>query len=101
MNPRFQGENFEKNLQLVERIQEVAAAKGVSAAQLALAWVLARGDDIVPIPGTTKPANLEANAAAAEVTFSEAELARIDEVAPKGAAAGLRYPEETLRFCDG
>ena len=101
MNPRFQGENFEKNLQLVERIEEIAAAKGVSAAQLALAWVLARGDDIVPIPGTTKPANLEANVAAAEVTFSEAELARIDEVAPKGAAAGLRYPEETLRFCDG
>jgi aryl-alcohol dehydrogenase-like predicted oxidoreductase len=100
-NPRFEGENFEKNLQLVERIQELASTKGVTAAQLALAWVLAQGDHIVPIPGTTKPANLEANVAAAEISFSEDELAQIDEAAPKGAAAGLRYPEATLRLCNG
>ncbi|MGD8698549.1 MAG: aldo/keto reductase [Gemmatimonadales bacterium] len=99
-NPRFQGENFEKNLDLVERIQAMASAKGVSAAQLALAWVLAQGDDIVPIPGTTRPANLEANVAAAEISLSGDELVQIDQVAPKGAAAGLRYPEQTLRFCD-
>jgi len=100
MNPRFEGDNFEKNLQLADRIRDVAAAKGVSAAQLALAWVLARGDDIVPIPGTTRPENLEANVAAADIVLSDDELAQIDEAAPKGTAAGLRYPEATLRFCD-
>lgn len=99
-NPRFQGDNFDKNLDLVERIQAMASTKGVSAAQLALAWVLAQGDDIVPIPGTTRPANLEANVAAVDINLSEDELVKIDEVAPKGAAAGLRYPEPTLRFCD-
>ncbi len=99
MNPRFQGENFDKNLELVRRIQELATAKGVTAAQLALAWVLHQGDDIVPIPGTTRPANLDADVAAVEIAFSRDELARIDEIAPKGVASGLRYPEETLRFC--
>ena len=97
-NPRFQGGNFEKNLDLVDRLQEIADGKGVSAAQLCLAWVLARGEHIVPIPGTTNPANLEENAAATEVTLSAGELTQLDEAAPKGAAAGLRYPEATLRF---
>ncbi len=97
-NPRFQGENFQKNLELVERIKEIAAAKDVTPGQLALAWVLVQGDDIVPIPGTTKRANLEQNVAAAEITFTADELARIDEMAPKGAAAGTRYPEASMRL---
>ncbi len=100
LNPRFEGDNFEKNLQLADRIREIAAAKGVSAAQLALAWVLARGEDVVPIPGTTRPENLEANVAATDIGLSDDELAQIDEAAPKGTAAGLRYPEAALRFCD-
>jgi aryl-alcohol dehydrogenase-like predicted oxidoreductase len=99
-SPRFQGENFLRNLELVDRVKEIASAKGVTPAQLALAWVVAQGEDIVPIPGTTRRKNLEMNAAAAEITFSDDELARIDDAAPKGAAAGLRYPEEAMRFCD-
>ncbi len=101
MNPRFQGENFRKNLDLVDRVKEIAAEKGVTAAQLALAWVGAQGEDIVSIPGTTQRANLEQNAAAAEVCFTDEELARIDEVAPKGVAAGLRYPEQAMRWVNG
>jgi aryl-alcohol dehydrogenase-like predicted oxidoreductase len=92
-HPRFQGENFEKNLELVERVKEIAAEKGVTAGQLALAWVLAQGDDIVPIPGTTKVKNLEENVAAADIELTADELARLDEVAPKGAAAGERYAD--------
>jgi aryl-alcohol dehydrogenase-like predicted oxidoreductase len=99
-NPRFQGENFKKNLELVNRVEGIAAAKGVTPTQLVLAWLMAQGDDIVPIPGTTKRVNLEANAAASEFNFSQEDLQWIDEVAPKGAAAGLRYPEETMRFVD-
>jgi aryl-alcohol dehydrogenase-like predicted oxidoreductase len=91
-SPRFQGENFQKNLALVEKIREIAAAKGCSASQLALAWVLAQGKDIVPIPGTKRRKYLEENAAASEVTLTAEDLRRIDEAAPKGAAAGLRYP---------
>src|SRR3954467_9582922 len=87
-NPRFQGENFQRNLDLVERVREIAAEKGVSAAQLALAWVLAQGNDIAPIPGTKRVRCLEENMAAAEVELSEDDLARIGEVAPVGAAAG-------------
>jgi aryl-alcohol dehydrogenase-like predicted oxidoreductase len=98
--PRFQGENFKKNLELVDRLRQIAAEKGVTPAQLALAWVMAQGDDIVPIPGTTKRKNLEMNAAAAEITFSGEELARIDEATPKGAASGTRYPEASMRFVD-
>ena len=90
-HPRFQGENFQKNLELVERVKEIAAEKGVTAGQLALAWVMSQGDDIVPIPGTTKVKNLEENVAAAEIELSADELARIDEAAPKGVAAGDRY----------
>src|SRR3954465_1899604 len=92
-NPRFQGENFQRNLDLVERVREIAAEKGVSAGQLALAWVLAQGDDIAPIPGTKRVRYLEENMVAAGVELSEDDLARIGEVAPVGAAAGERYPD--------
>ncbi|HVW28110.1 MAG TPA: aldo/keto reductase [Polyangiaceae bacterium] len=91
LNPRFQGENFGKNLGLVEQIKKIATKKGIAPAVLALAWVLARGDDIVPIPGTKRQKYLEENARAADVTLTRDELAAIDAVAPKGAAAGLRY----------
>jgi aryl-alcohol dehydrogenase-like predicted oxidoreductase len=91
-NPRFQGENFQKNLELVERVKEIADEKGATPGQLALAWVLAQGDDIVPIPGTTKVKNLEENAAAAEIELTDDDLARLDEAAPKGVTAGDRYP---------
>ncbi len=94
-NPRFQGENFEKNLQLVERVKELATTKGVTAAQLALAWVLAQGDDVVPIPGTKRRTNLEENVAADDISLTPEELRRIDEVLPVGAAAGERYGDMT------
>jgi aryl-alcohol dehydrogenase-like predicted oxidoreductase len=90
-NPRFVGDNFQRNLDLVGRVQEVANEKGCSASQLALAWVLAQGDDIVPIPGTTRSEHLDANIAALDVKLSADDLRRIDEVAPRGAAAGGRY----------
>jgi aryl-alcohol dehydrogenase-like predicted oxidoreductase len=92
-HPRFQGENFQKNLELVERVKEIADEKGVTASQLALAWVLAQGEDIVPIPGTTKVKNLEENVAAADVELTDDDLQRLDEVAPKGVAAGERYAD--------
>ncbi len=101
MMPRFQGDNFAKNLELVDRVKEIAEQKSVSAAQLALAWVSAQGEDVVSIPGTTKIENLEQNVAAAEITLSGEELARIDEVAPKGAAVGLRYPEQSMKMVNG
>jgi aryl-alcohol dehydrogenase-like predicted oxidoreductase len=91
--PRFQGENFQKNLDLVRRIEEIAAEKNCTPAQLALAWVLAQGDDIVPIPGTKRRKYLEEDVAALKVKLTAADLKRIDEVAPKGVAAGMRYPE--------
>lgn len=91
--PRFQGENFQKNLELVERIKEIAAEKGCTPAQLALAWVLAQGEDIAPIPGTKRRKYLEENVRALEVELTPEDLKRIDEVAPKGVAAGTRYPE--------
>lgn len=92
-SPRFQGENFQKNLDLVTRIEEIAAAKKCTPAQLALAWVLAQGDHIVPIPGTKRRKYLEENAGALDVELTEEDLRKIDEVAPKGAAAGQRYPD--------
>jgi aryl-alcohol dehydrogenase-like predicted oxidoreductase len=92
-SPRFQGQNFYKNIQLVERVKEIAAEKGVTPSQLAIAWLLAQEDDIVPIPGTKRRAYLEENVAATEITLTEAELKRIDEVAPKNIAAGDRYPD--------
>jgi aryl-alcohol dehydrogenase-like predicted oxidoreductase len=93
VNPRFEGENFERNLELVSRVEEIATEKGVTAGQLALAWVLAQGDDVAPIPGTKHRHYLEENVAATEIELSEEELRRIDEVAPKGVAAGDRYAD--------
>ncbi len=94
-NPRFQGENFQKNLELVERVRNVAESKRVRAAQLALAWVLAQGDDVVPIPGTKRRRYLEENVAADDIALTAEELERIDEVLPVGAAAGDRYGDMT------
>jgi aryl-alcohol dehydrogenase-like predicted oxidoreductase len=91
-NPRFQGENFAKNLELVDAVNEIAKEKGCTAGQLALAWVTAQGDDVVPIPGTKRVSYLEENVAAAEIEISDADLARLDEIAPLGVAAGARYP---------
>jgi aryl-alcohol dehydrogenase-like predicted oxidoreductase len=99
-SPRFQGDNFKKNLDLVDRIAEIATEKGITPGQLALAWVLAQGDDIVPIPGTKRRKYLEENVSAAEATLSEEDLKRIDEVAPQGAAAGTRYPEAMMKLVD-
>jgi aryl-alcohol dehydrogenase-like predicted oxidoreductase len=93
-SPRFQGENFQRNLDLVTKIEELAARKGVTPSQLALAWVLAQGDDIVPIPGTKRRAYLEENVGAVDVTLTEDELREIDEVVPQ--AAGMRYPEAAM-----
>jgi aryl-alcohol dehydrogenase-like predicted oxidoreductase len=95
--PRFQGENFQRNLDLVRRIEEIASEKGCTPAQLALAWVLAQGEDIVPIPGTRREERLEENLGALEMTLTDEELAQIDEVLPPGLAAGTRYPEVSMR----
>jgi aryl-alcohol dehydrogenase-like predicted oxidoreductase len=97
-SPRFQGENFEKNLELVRHVQALAADKGCTPSQLALAWVMARGDDMVPIPGTKRRQFLEENIGAINVTLTPADLARIDEIAPKGAAAGDRYSAESMKM---
>jgi len=92
-NPRFQGENFQKNLDLVDRVKEIADEKGCTSGQLALAWVLAQGSDIVPIPGTKHVKYLQENIAAADVTLTEDDLKRLDEAAPSGATAGARYAD--------
>ena len=92
-NPRFQGENLTKNLELVDKVREIAAEKGVTATQLALAWVLAQGEDVVPIPGTKRVRYLEENTAAADVELDKEDLQRLDEVVPVGVAAGDRYPD--------
>ena len=92
-NPRFQGENFRRNLQLVERVRQIAREKDCTPGQLALAWVLAQGEDIVPIPGTKRRKYLEENVAATEVELTADELAAIDDAAPVGAAVGDRYPD--------
>jgi aryl-alcohol dehydrogenase-like predicted oxidoreductase len=97
MNPRFQGENFEKNLALVARVTEIARARGVTPAQLALAWVLGQGRDVIPIPGTRRRASLEENVAAVDVVLTPQEMAKLDLAAPRGAAAGTRYPEAGMR----
>jgi aryl-alcohol dehydrogenase-like predicted oxidoreductase len=96
-SPRFQGENFTRNLQLVRCVEQMASEKACKASQLALAWVLAQGKEVVPIPGTTRRAHLEENVAALELTLSPEDLARLNEVAPKGATAGERYPEQAMR----
>jgi len=92
-NPRFTGDNLARNLRLAERVRELAAAKGVTSAQLALAWVLSRGPDVVPIPGTKRRSYLEQNAAAGEVELTAGDLALLDEEFPSGAAAGDRYAD--------
>jgi len=99
--PRFQGENFQKNLELVARVQETASEKRCAPSQLALAWLLHQGSDIVPIPGTKRRAFLEENAKAAEVRLTARDLQRIAAVAPKGVAAGARYPEGGMRTVNG
>jgi len=95
-HPRFQGENFEKNIQLVREVEAMAREKGCSAAQLALAWVLAQGEDIVPIPGTKHVRYLDENIGALEVKLSDEDLRRLDEILPPGAAAGQRYHERGM-----
>ena len=96
-SPRFQGENFEKNLELVDRVKEIASEKGVTSGQLALAWLLYQGEDIVPIPGTKRREYLEENARAVDVELTDEDLGRIEEVAPVGAAVGERYNEAGMR----
>jgi aryl-alcohol dehydrogenase-like predicted oxidoreductase len=100
-SPRFQGENFQKNLDLVRRVEEIANEKGCQPAQLALAWVLAQDKNIVPIPGTKRRKYLEQNVAALDVKLSEDDLRRIDEIFPTGAAAGDRYPEHMMSIVNG
>jgi aryl-alcohol dehydrogenase-like predicted oxidoreductase len=91
--PRFKGDNLERNLEIVDRLEEMARGKDALPGQLAIAWVLAQGDDVVPIPGTKRVSYLEENAAAAEIELSEEDLRRLDEIAPPGAAAGDRYAD--------
>ncbi|EGH01731.1 MULTISPECIES: aldo/keto reductase [Pseudomonas syringae group genomosp. 2] len=101
-SPRFQGENFNRNLALVEKVKALAAAKGVSASQLALAWVLAQGDEIIPIPGTKQRKYLESNVAAASLTLSTDELAQLDAIFPaQGAVSGERYSPESMKSLNG
>ena len=95
--PRFQGENFERNLQLVEQVEQIAADNGCTPAQVALAWVLAHGEEIVPIPGTKRRKYLQENVAAAEIQLSPQELERLNTISAPGAVAGSRYPEEGMK----
>jgi aryl-alcohol dehydrogenase-like predicted oxidoreductase len=97
-SPRFQGENFQKNLDLVQRVEQIAKEKHCSPSQLALAWVLAQGKDIVPIPGTKRRKYLEENVGAVNVQLSAEDLRRIEEAFPSGAAAGERYPEHMMQL---
>jgi len=99
--PRFQGENFQRNLDLVQKVEEIARQKGCSPAQLALAWLLAQGKDVVPIPGTKQRRYLEENIGALEVQLTASDLQEIEEVAPKGVAAGERYHEAGMRTING
>jgi aryl-alcohol dehydrogenase-like predicted oxidoreductase len=96
ISPRFQGENFQKNLELVRRIEKIAAEKACTPAQLALAWVLAQGPDIVPIPGTKRRTYLDQNLGALDVTLTPADVKTLDGIAPRGSAIGARYPEEYM-----
>ena len=99
--PRFQGDNFAANRALVDRVRAVAEDKKVTVGQLALAWVLSRGDDVVPIPGTTARNHLDENIAAADIRLTADDLARLDAAAPVGAASGDRYPEGGMRSLNG
>jgi len=100
-SPRFQGENFAKNLAVLDQINQLAKEKRCTPSQLALAWLLAQGHDVVPIPGTTSRARLEENAGASGIDLSKADLERIDSVAPHGVAAGERYHPEMMRLLNG
>ena len=100
-SPRFQGENFQKNLDLVRRVEEIAKEKRCKPSQLALAWVLAQDKNIVPIPGTKRRKYLEENIAAIDVKLTARDLQRIDEIFPTGAAAGLRYPDHMMSTVNG
>jgi aryl-alcohol dehydrogenase-like predicted oxidoreductase len=100
-SPRFQGENFGKNLLLVQKVEQLAAEKGITAGQLALAWVLAQGNDVIPIPGTKQRKYLEQNVAALDVTLSAAELQALKELFPSSAVAGGRYPEAAMKLVNG
>jgi aryl-alcohol dehydrogenase-like predicted oxidoreductase len=100
-SPRFQGENFQKNLDLVARVEAIAKEKKCTPSQLALAWLLAQGPDIIPIPGTKRRKYLEENAGGLSVTLTPEDLRRIDEVAPHGAASGARYPEHMMNLING
>jgi aryl-alcohol dehydrogenase-like predicted oxidoreductase len=97
-SPRFQGENLRINLELVARVEKMAQEKGITAGQIALAWVLAQGPDIVPIPGTTKRKHVEENIAAIEIKLTVSELGRLREALPEGSVSGLRYPEHMMRL---
>jgi len=96
-SPRFQGENFQKNIELVKKVEEIAKAKNVLPGQLALAWVHAQSENIIPIPGTTKQKHIEENIAATEIILTKDELEQIESVFVKGAASGLRYPEAMMK----
>jgi len=100
-SPRFQGDNFQRNLDLVKRVEEIAAEKRCTPGQLALAWLLAQGEDVIPIPGTKRRKYLDENAAAVKVKLSQDDLQRIAKAAPHGAAAGQRYPEQAMRAVNG
>ncbi|MDQ3322769.1 MAG: aldo/keto reductase [Acidobacteriota bacterium] len=100
-NPRYQGENFDKNLKLVEKVEEIASEKGITTSQLAIAWIMAQGNDVVPIPGTKRRKYLEQNAEAADIMLSQEDLARIEDVFPKDAASGQRYPEAMMKSVNG
>jgi aryl-alcohol dehydrogenase-like predicted oxidoreductase len=100
-NPRFQGENFQKNLELVEELETLAKEKGTTPAQLALAWLLTRGKNVVPIPGSRRVERLEENAAAVDIKLSDTELHRLELIAPVGAAVGTRYPEPMMAALNG
>ena len=99
--PRFQGENFRRNLRLVDHVKQMASEKGCTAAQLALAWVLAQGDDIVPIPGTKQSRYLDENIGALDVFLTATELATLDDAFDPSAVAGTRYPETGMRILNG
>jgi aryl-alcohol dehydrogenase-like predicted oxidoreductase len=98
--PRFQGENFRRNFEMLRRVEEIAAAKGCTPAQLALAWLLAQGADVVPIPGVKSRSRLEEDAASVAVSLTADELARLDAAAPRGATSGARYPERAMQALD-
>jgi aryl-alcohol dehydrogenase-like predicted oxidoreductase len=98
--PRFEGDNLQRNLALYERLEAMAQARGCTTAQLALAWILAKGDDLVPIPGTKQRRNLEENAAAADLTLTHADVAALDDAFPIGAAVGTRYPADSMRLLE-